>query len=254
MREIIRQTFALVAGAALLAVVLSSTGVFAQDGVVPVAVQGVVAQNDVMQYQGQLFNPNGGQALANATVAMSFRLYPQAGGGTPLWIEDKQIVTNSDGLFNTLLGSVNSLNFDLFDGRDLFLGVAVNGEEGAPRLPIGYVPYAIWARNADKLDGRGSGEYLQAIAHGIVDENGNRVNGRGFSSRVGGDNVYEISIDGHSYNLNDYVTVVTPITQSSCPKPTIAGTNSGDGKLLVELYNRDGGEVRCKFHFLVTRP
>lgn len=259
MQNVFRQLLAMAAGAGVLAIALMAPTVFAQttsspDNVQPVALQGSVSQHDVIQYQGQLFNPATGQPLANTAVNASFRVYGQATGGTPLWQEDKVVSTNADGLFNSSLGDVNPLNFDVFDGRELHLGVAVNGEEGSPRLPVGLVPYAIWSRNADKLDGLGSDDLIRTVAYGVVDENGSRVKGDGFSSSVASDNVYEISVDGHSYNLNDYVTVVTPITQSGCSRPTIAGTNSEDGKLLVEMMNRDGSNIRCKFHFVVTQP
>lgn len=260
MPTVLRQAGWMVAGAALLAVVLLGAALLplGAPSVAVAAVQ-VVAPDaatarDVMQYQGQLFNPNGGLPLANAAVNGSFRIYGQASGGTPLWIEDKVVNTNADGLFNTLLGSLNSLPLNVFDGRELFLAVAINGEEGGPRLPLTYAPYAFWARNADQLDGLGSGDFLQPVAHGIVDENGNRVRGIRFSSRVGNDNVYEITIDNVSYQLNDFVTVVTPVSQSGCPRPTLAASNSDGGKLLVEMLNRDGANVRCKFHFVVTRP
>ncbi len=258
MRALIRQAVAMAAGAVITAVILAGSGVFAQSEPVPAgappAVEGVLAANQYLHYQGQVFNPAGGAPLANQSIALRFSLYADANGSSLLWQENQTVVTNQDGLFNAVIGKANTLNFAIFDGRDLFLGVAVNGEEGRPLLPVVYVPYAIFARNADKLDGLGSGDFLRTVAYGIVDENGNRVRGEGFGSDVEGDNVYEISISGESYHLNDFVTVVTPITQGGCPKPTIAGTNSKDGKLLVELFDRDGSRVRCKFHFIVSRP
>lgn len=258
MRSFSRQMPALLAGAALMAVVLISTGVLAQDAPTqadaPVTVAGVLAQNNLLHYQGQIFNPTGGRPLANQTISVRFRFYSDTNGGGLLWEEFQTLVTTHDGLINAELGKGSALPFVIFDGRDLFLGVAINGEEGRPLLPVTYTPYAIFARNADKLDGIGSGGFMKTVAYGIVDENGNRVRGSGFSSSVDVNNVYFISVDGVSYHLNDYVTMVTPITQSACPKPTIAGTNSNDGKLLVELFSSNGSRVRCKFHFVVGVP
>ncbi len=260
MRQIMRQLIAMSAGAALLALSLTAAGVFAQESnspqAQPVAVQGVVAQQNVMHYQGQLFNPNGGQPLVNATVSASFRLYGQASGGVPLWQEDKRIITNVDGLFNTLLGSVNALNQDIFDGRELHLGIAINGEEGGPRLPIAFAPYAFWARNADKIDGLGSDELLRGItlAYGEIDEIGNKVSGTdNWSSRivvVDFESVYEVRINGVDYKERDYVTQVTP----GCAKPRIVGTGSSAGALLIDVWNDDGDRrTDCKFQFVTFR-
>jgi hypothetical protein len=261
MQHIFRQLIAMGAGAAILALTLTAAGAFAQESAAPtntqpVAVQGIVAQNHFFQYQGQLFNPNTGQPLANAAVNGSFRLYGQATGGAQLWFEDKVINTNVDGIFNTPLGNLNAIDQNLFDGRDLFLGVAINNEEGTPRLPIGYVPYAFWARNADKIDGLGSDELLRGItlAYGEIDENGNKVSGTdNWSSRivvVDFESVYEVRINGVDYRERDYVTQVTP----GCAKPRIMGTGSSEGALLVDIWNEDGDRrTDCKFQFTTFR-
>jgi len=265
MRNFLRQTLTMLVGAALLGVGLAATGAFAQDApaqpqaAAPVTVQGTLATNHYLNYQGQVFNPNGGAPLANQALNVVFRIYGDAGGGSLLWQENQVVTTNIDGLFTAELGKSNPFNLSasstFFDGRDLFLGVAVNGEEGTPRLPIAYVPYAIFARNADSLDGLGSGDFAQVLADGIITESGGRERGDGFSSSQAADKSYLIAIDGINYSLNEYVTVVTPISQAGCPKPTAAMTNSSGGSLLVELFDTKNGErVSCKFHFIVVRP
>jgi len=261
MRQTMRQMFWMFGGAAILALALSAAGVFAQDGADPapvqaVGVQGVVAQNQFLNYQGQLFDPADGQPLANQTVNIGFRLYSQAGGGVPFWSEDKTVTTNIDGLFNSLIGSSNPLDLNQFDGRDLFLGVAINGQEGGPRLPIGYVPYAIWARNADKIDGLGSNELLRGItlAYGEIDAGGGKISGTGnWNSRivvVDSANVYEIRIDGVDYKESEYVTVVTP----GCNRPRMMGTGSSEGALIVDIWNENGDRrTDCRFQFVTFR-
>ncbi len=113
------------------------------------------------------------------------------------------------------------------------------------------MPYAYWARNADKLGGKGS-HYLPVV-FGIVDSNGSRLKGDGFSSSRRNDGAYVIDI-AVSYDLNHYVTVVTPISQSSS-RSTIALSNSFENKLLVDVRDGSNGNVAgCKFHFVTYKP
>ncbi len=60
-------------------------------------------------------------------------------------------------------------------------------------------------------------------------------------------------IDDEYYNLNNYVTVVTPISQKECPNPTVANTNSDDGRLIVDMQDGNGALTKCKFHFVTFK-
>lgn len=217
------------------------------------------ATNPQLLFQGQLLNPTTGQPVTNGAYGMSFNLYNVASGGSPLWSESKQVNT-TDGLFATMLGSVNPLNTDPFNGQQLYLGIAVGGDpEATPRQPLGYTPYALFADRADRLDGLDSLDFVRqgndgVVAYGIVDANGNRVEGQRFSSRRAADGVYEITIDSETYELNRFVTVVTVIDNNECPNAVLAKTGSGDGKLDVYLYNLSNQRAACKFHFVTLEP
>ena len=94
----------------------------------------------------------------------------------------------------------------------------------------------------------------------IINEDGSvkkAVGVQGSSRR--NDGVYELRLVDFDnvvieYNLNDYTTLVTPITQSGCPRPTVAGTNSFEGLLLVEMDDTSGNNKECKFHFMTFKP
>jgi len=96
----------------------------------------------ILPYQGRLTdalgNPinNTGQGLE-----MTFALYTQATGGTPVWSERHTSVPVSDGLFNVYLGSISSLDPALFD-NDLWMGVKIGNDlEMTPRERA--MPYAV---------------------------------------------------------------------------------------------------------------
>jgi hypothetical protein len=244
----------MLAGGVIVAVMLIAPGVDAQDSSQPDAAAGPIVVNNIGQthqisYQGQLLNPNTGGPVADGTYPIRFRIYDAPTGGN-VHADISQTVRVVRGIFSTLL----DVNPEFFSGGQYWLGVQVSADpEASPRQPITYVPYAFWSRNADKLDGYGS-EYLP-VAFGIVDEDGDRISGPNFSSRLGTEDVYEIEIDGEDYNLNEFVTVVTPLNTNACDaNPAIPQTNSSDDELNVWIVNRDGNTVRCKFHFVVYKP
>lgn len=62
---------------------------------------------------------------------------------------------------------------------------------------------------------------------------------------------YDITIAGESYNLNNYVTTVTP---ASGGIPLLATTNSASGHLLIKIFNLSGTAVQSAFGFVTYKP
>lgn len=107
-----------------------------------------VASTTTIPYQGRLANA-GGNPLTG-TYSMVFRLYSQVSGGSPLWEETwtgPNGVRVSDGLFNVMLGSLNTIPQAVVTGNaNLWLGITVGVDgEMAPRVQLGTVPYAMQA-------------------------------------------------------------------------------------------------------------
>ncbi len=99
-------------------------------------------------YQGRLADSDG--TPLTETLNMSFRLYAQASGSTPLWSEQwtgSNGVQVSDGLFNVMLGSLDPIPQNKITGNDtLFLGITVGtDDEMSPRVQLGSVPFAVQA-------------------------------------------------------------------------------------------------------------
>lgn len=115
-----------------------------------------------LHYQARLTDPATGTPR-EGTFTMTFRLYEVAMDGAALWTETKDILVE-EGLFATALGDVEALPGDIFDGRDLWLGITVGADaEAAPRQRLRHGAFAIRADNADFLDGKDSTEFAGAI-------------------------------------------------------------------------------------------
>jgi len=90
------------------------------------------------------------------TVDLEFNLYDtsETEGATPLWTET-QTSQLLDGNFAVLLGSVNSLNLNLFSAAQRYLTVSVEGNLVIGAQQILSVPYAMQAGNVySASDGR----------------------------------------------------------------------------------------------------
>lgn len=93
------------------------------------------ATPNLVSYQGKL--EEDGEPFSGE-VSMTFSLYESENAGTPFWNET-QTVTVVDGIFNVLLGSVETLPSLPLD--ECWLGVTVD-RDALPRQQITSVPYA----------------------------------------------------------------------------------------------------------------
>ena len=95
-----------------------------------------------ISYQGVLSNADG-STIPDGAYDIIFSLYDEESGGSPIWTE-AQPVTVVNGIFNAIMGSVNSL--DLPFEQPYWLGMTVNaGEELSPRIPLTASPYSFHA-------------------------------------------------------------------------------------------------------------
>ncbi len=102
----------------------------------------------MINYQGKLTSASGG--CVNDTVRMTFTIYDDSLGTTDEWTETHLEVVVTDGIFNVLLGSVDSIPAAVFDGSVKYLGVQVGSDpEMTPLKPMVSVPYAYRALSAD---------------------------------------------------------------------------------------------------------
>jgi hypothetical protein len=100
-----------------------------------------------MNYQGYLTDSAGNPI--NGTVSMTFSIWTALSGGSQLWSET-QSVTVQDGLFNVILGTLNSIPDSIFDsGLSRWMQMQVESQILSPRNEITSVGYAYRAIKSD---------------------------------------------------------------------------------------------------------
>jgi hypothetical protein len=93
----------------------------------------------------------------NGIVGITFALYKDREGGSPLWLETQNVNADNKGNYVILLGSTSAegLPTDIFTSNDArWLGVRVEGQEERPRTLLVSAPYALKAGDAETLGGK----------------------------------------------------------------------------------------------------
>ncbi len=119
----------------------------------------------LMKYSGAL-RDRAGNARTGA-VGLTFALYKDQQGGSPLWLEVQNAQLDEQGRYTVLLGSTKNegLPLELFSsGEARWLGVQLNlpGEEEQARVLLVSVPYALKAADAETLGGKPPSAFLLA--------------------------------------------------------------------------------------------
>jgi len=128
-----------------------------------------------ISYQG-ILTDDSSVVVPDGTYSLTFSFYDIDTGGTALWSETHASVTVVNGLFNVILGSVDSVGNPLnlpFD-QQYWLGVQVDGgAELTPRVQLTSVPYSLNARSvADDAvtgDAIADGEVVRSL-NGMTDD------------------------------------------------------------------------------------
>jgi len=106
----------------------------------------------MVNYQGKLTTATG--ECLNDTVEMTFSIYPDTLGSPADWTETQTGVVVKEGVFNVLLGAVDTVPVRVFDGSIKYLGVQVESDlEMTPLRPIVSVAYAYRASTTDAAGG-----------------------------------------------------------------------------------------------------
>jgi hypothetical protein len=89
-------------------------------------------------------------------VGITFALYSEKTGGTPLWLETQNATADSTGHYTVLLGSTkpDGLPAELFTSEQArWVGVQVSGQPEQPRVLLVSAPYALKAGDAETIGG-----------------------------------------------------------------------------------------------------
>jgi hypothetical protein len=98
-------------------------------------------------------------------VGVTFAVYKDQDGGSPLWLETQNVEADKEGNYSTLLGLTkrDGLPEDLFSGNEpRWLGVQIEGEAEQPRILFVSVPYAMRASDAATFGGLPPSAFMRA--------------------------------------------------------------------------------------------
>jgi hypothetical protein len=98
-------------------------------------------------------------------VSVTFAIYKEPEGGTPLWLETQNLESDKQGRFSALLGSTmaEGIPVELFAANEArWLGVQATGQAEQPRVSLVSVPYALKAADAETLGGQPASAFLLA--------------------------------------------------------------------------------------------
>ena len=121
----------------------------------------------VVRFSGTLSDENGKPSAG--VVGVTFYLYRDAQGGSPLWLETQNVNPDKLGRYSVMLGSSSSqgLPANLFTaGEPRWVGVQPQGQAEQPRVMLVSVPYALKSGDAETLGG------LPASAFALVSPSG----------------------------------------------------------------------------------
>jgi trimeric autotransporter adhesin len=150
-----RHSLSVFAGILLLCSLLS-----AQQAAVSTSAAAVVPR--LVNFSGKAIDQ--GRTVTGVT-GITFAIYSEETGGSPLWLETQNIQPDSRGNYTAQLGATKTegLPLDLFtSGEARWLGARVNGGEEQARVLLLSVPYALKAADAQTLAGLPASAFMLA--------------------------------------------------------------------------------------------
>jgi hypothetical protein len=117
----------------------------------------------LVNFKGIITDVNG-KPMAG-TVGVTFYLYQDSEGGTPLWMETQNVQPDKSGRYAVSLGATKSVGLptDVFvSGEARWLGVQPEGQAEQPRVLLLSVPYALKAGDAETIGGFPASAFLRA--------------------------------------------------------------------------------------------
>ena len=115
----------------------------------------------LVSFSGALTDGSG-KAL-NGVVGVTFYLYKDSQGGSPLWMETQNVQLDKTGHYKVMIGSATAQGVpaELFaSGEARWLGVQAQGQEEQPRVLLLSVPYALKALDAETLGGKPASAFV----------------------------------------------------------------------------------------------
>ena len=103
-------------------------------------------------------------------VGVTFSLYKDQQGGSPLWIETQNVQIDATGHYTVMLGSASAdgVPLSLFSSAEAhWISTQVSGQREQPRVLLLSVPYALKAADAETLGGLPASAFMHANSGGV---------------------------------------------------------------------------------------
>jgi hypothetical protein len=146
--------FALIVATLLLA--LSSLGLTQNT-----ATSTSISVPHLIKFSGILKDEAG--APKRGVVGITFTLYKDQQGGTPLWLETQNAQADANGHYTVMLGATKSegLPVEFFTSNEArWVGVQPQGQNEQPRVLLVSAPYALKASDAETLGGKPASAFV----------------------------------------------------------------------------------------------
>ncbi|HXY15910.1 MAG TPA: hypothetical protein VEI26_15540 [Terriglobales bacterium] len=117
----------------------------------------------LVSFSGVISDVNG--KPLTGVVGVTFALYAEQQGGTPLWLETQNVYPDKTGHYTVMLGSTSSSGIPsriFASGEARWLGVQPQGQAEQPRVFVLSVPYAMEAANAQTVGGLPASAFVLA--------------------------------------------------------------------------------------------
>jgi hypothetical protein len=119
---------------------------------------------------------------ATGVVGITFSLYKDELGGSPLWVETQNVQADATGHYTAMLGSASAegVPLSLFSsGEAHWISTQVSGHAESARVLLLSVPYALKAADAETLGGLSASAFMHANPGGVASTAGSRASAPG---------------------------------------------------------------------------
>ncbi|HSZ03525.1 MAG TPA: hypothetical protein VK788_28775 [Terriglobales bacterium] len=111
----------------------------------------------------------------SGTVGITFSLYKDQQGGSPLWVETQNVQADAAGHYTALLGSASAdgVPLSLFSSAEAhWISTQIPGQRESARVLLMSVPYALKAADAETLGGLPASAFMHANQRGVAANSG----------------------------------------------------------------------------------
>jgi trimeric autotransporter adhesin len=117
-----------------------------------------------------------------SVVGITFSLYKDQQGGSPLWVETQNVQADATGHYTAMLGSAsaNGVPLSLFSsGEAHWISTQISGHAESARVLLLSVPYALKAADAETLGGLPASAFMHANPGGVASTAGSQASAPG---------------------------------------------------------------------------